>query len=98
MTQIIEEIPRLKNHDVFLVSSTYSLGNSFKHLNKELCDFNARSQLLRLADQQQHMIPLSIARTWDESQNNLNLRRLQAVSRQIGDIFIVNHYVINQYA
>ena len=47
-----EEIPRLENHNVFLVSSTYSLGSFFsQHLNKELCAFNAHKQLLRLADQ-----------------------------------------------
>ena len=32
MTQIIEEIPRLKNHDVFLVSSKYSLGSSLHNI------------------------------------------------------------------
>ena len=69
-----------------------------QHLNKELCAFNARNRLLRLADKQQHVIPLSSARTWEESQDNLKLRHLQAVSRQIGAVFIVHHYVINQYA
>ena len=41
---------------------------------------------------------MSIAQNWEESQNNLNLRRMQAVNRQIGSTFIVNHYAINQYA
>ena len=96
MTQKIKEIPRLRNHDVLLLFSTYkttaksSLDSSFR-----VCAFSARSRLLRLADQWWHVIPLTTARTWEESPNNLNLRCLQAVSRQISAIFIVKHCVIN---
>ena len=39
MTQIIEELPRPNNHDVFILSSTYSLGSSFHNIWIRNCAF-----------------------------------------------------------